>query len=173
MMESRRARAIEMIEIIDFDVRCPSCGYNLRGLEVNHSCPECGTFTYQTLAMHSEVCSEAIAARIDAIVESMHRDAMKRSGAVEEALELIKAAIEGYEHSNAEQVCRSVVGIAIDFERDDALKFLHRLGIHRSEDIGRMVFALVECGLTEADQDDSPDDFANLGSMERLIEQSR
>lgn len=31
-----------MAELIDSDVNCQQCGYNLRGLDSHHRCPECG-----------------------------------------------------------------------------------------------------------------------------------
>jgi DNA-directed RNA polymerase subunit RPC12/RpoP len=29
-------------EMWNFDVRCPTCGYNLRGLPIVNRCPDCG-----------------------------------------------------------------------------------------------------------------------------------
>ena len=40
-----------MADVIDSDVNCQRCGYNLRGLETHQRCPECGlAYSFDTAA---------------------------------------------------------------------------------------------------------------------------
>ena len=40
----------DLIPVIDYDLPCRRCGYNLRGLTGHHDCPECGTHIARSLS---------------------------------------------------------------------------------------------------------------------------
>jgi len=130
------------------DVPC-ACGYNLRGLSFGTKCPECGRDTRlyweSHVAFNSGQSEEAVSFVLDAV-----RWLSKRSKG---------------SHIAAVDVCQGVCRVAIGQcgSEPAAREMLSDiLGLARSEPIGAIVFALVECGILYAAPEDSPDDFDSL-----------
>ena len=170
--------------IIQSDLPCRACGYNLRGLPVEHVCPECGEPTARTVA-------EAPASRFPEGADLRHaRRAMRFMPAAESAgcsvdgvmfvfdalnsAHWLLAAFTG-SHMNAVQACGCVRAHALRYFNDaaEARDLLAEWGIRRSEDVGRIVFALVHQGLLRASPEDSPSDFDGLFTLETLFDKSR
>src|SRR3954470_17116108 len=50
-----------------FDIPCPSCGYNLRGLSLDRGCPECGLKVVSSTLLPNEAASvKQIEAEVEA-----------------------------------------------------------------------------------------------------------
>lgn len=65
-------------------------------------------------------------------------------------------------HVDARQLCYGVRDLAIQEYGLLARVVLRRWNIHRSEDLGRIVFAMVEGGLMRKTAEDSIEDFDNV-----------
>jgi uncharacterized repeat protein (TIGR04138 family) len=65
-------------------------------------------------------------------------------------------------HVDGSQLCLGLREHAIEQYGMLARTVLRHWGIHRTEDFGKMVFALVECGLMRKTEDDSIEDFQGV-----------
>lgn len=84
-----------------------------------------------------------------------------------DAMKRVAAALPGGDqvhHVNARQVCGAVRDYAVEQAGDAqaALVLLADLGIQRSEEIGALVYAVIEVGIFAASESDTPDDFDGL-----------
>jgi uncharacterized repeat protein (TIGR04138 family) len=73
-------------------------------------------------------------------------------------------------HTDAHGFCKQLLLLAIEsFGSARACTVMENWGIYRSEDIGRIVFALVHTGWLEASETDAESDFAGLGTVQQLF----
>src|SRR5438477_12273178 len=84
-------------------------------------------------------------------------DSTKHGGAV------ARAGV-GPNHVTARQFCNAVRDFAIEQAggAGDARELLHEMGILRSEELGAIVYAMVEVGLFAISEHDAPEDFDGL-----------
>ncbi len=74
-----------------------------------------------------------------------------------------------FPHQSARTFCRFFQMHALQQFGRDATRTLEGWQIHRSEDVGRIVFALVEAGHLEAASDDAQSDFDRLFEVRELF----
>jgi uncharacterized repeat protein (TIGR04138 family) len=168
--------------LVDFDLRCVRCGYNLRGLTVMHRCPECEHPALRSYL--AEVAGLPIKDRRGDRLLSARRSRIAIAellGVSVESIVFVQSCIfhasRGIKdkrpktHATAKMVCDAVrpIGVAHFGDEPRARKGMQTLKLSRSEDIGRIVAALVEAGLAEANEDDSPVDFAGQFTLESLF----
>lgn len=73
-------------------------------------------------------------------------------------------------HTDALGFCKNLWVLAIQtFGASKARLIMEEWGIHRAEDIGRIVFALVETGWLSASETDTESDFVGLGTVGELF----
>jgi uncharacterized repeat protein (TIGR04138 family) len=70
-----------------------------------------------------------------------------------------EALDEADRHVDGQQLCRGLRDFAIEQYGRLARTVLHRWNIYRTEDFGRIVFAMVDAGLMQATESDSVEDF--------------
>jgi uncharacterized repeat protein (TIGR04138 family) len=72
---------------------------------------------------------------------------------------------------SAKHLCEAVPRFALEYfgNATDARAGLHEMGLTRSEDVGRIVAALVEAGLLNASEGDSPSDFRGVFTLDSLF----
>ena len=167
--------------MIEEDLPCLQCQYNLRTLSVIARCPECGypvmrsyvrknatltggwmseaDFTYQACAIIATVLGR----NVDSIhfVARAHRVEAARSAALKQPI-------------TAMAVCTAAVKYALDHygNREDAAGTLRFWRIERSEDIGQIIAGLVEAGVIRPDEKASPRDYLGLCRIEDLFPQA-
>jgi uncharacterized repeat protein (TIGR04138 family) len=164
--------------VISHDVRCVGCGYNLRGLPVRHICPECGRATTDTIdpEQFELFCGDS-PFRDDPRLEEV-RGFAEGLGYAPEAVLLVSEALQEvadrYPERDGRQLERDVSArllveelievVRALFWGDDAAasEALLRWGITSSEDIGRIVFAMVNVRSCTASEGDRPEDFNGL-----------
>jgi uncharacterized repeat protein (TIGR04138 family) len=161
--------------ILDEDVACERCGYNLCGLPTRHACPECGE-PYDECTEVDWLPPEfkAIARRI-----GFHADAvyMVRRG-VTRAAEVAAAAAAPHAggtaqlHVTALEVCRAFRDVVVEHFRDpdEARWLLAAWGLRDSEAVGAVVFGLIGEGQLRAAEGDSQADFDGLFVLDNLFE---
>jgi uncharacterized repeat protein (TIGR04138 family) len=158
-------------EVINEDLPCDECGYNLRGLREGHRCPECGA------PIH--VWPEG---SVDAETSAQFRQIGESLGVSEHAvwfvfdavnftLERAQVAHGRRGHVSAELLMWGVRDYALDYfgTPQEAKRRLARIQLLRSEDVGRVVMALVKEGIFEASAEDRPEDFENLFTVDTLF----
>lgn len=75
-------------------------------------------------------------------------------------------------HISGQELTEGVRDLAIERFGPMARTVLEHWGIHTTEDVGCVVFALVEQGILVKQEDDRPDDFANVFDFEEAFELS-
>lgn len=85
-------------------------------------------------------------------------------GVVARATECATAAgdAQGVVNVSALEICRLLVKEANDTPGGSVERILNDVGIKNSEDVGRIVFGLVEKGLVQGGEKESPSDFVGL-----------
>ena len=167
---------------VDGDLLCLECRYNLRGLRRDGRCPECVTEVDDSIAAATEVNDAAV----DQLLEA-HRGRCEQVastiGYPVDAVMFVYAAIgpagksaprpaEGQAHATARHVCDAVRAHALWYFNDkaEALDLLAEWKIRRSEDVGRIVFGMVDAGMVTTSPEDSPARFAGLFVLDRLFD---
>jgi uncharacterized repeat protein (TIGR04138 family) len=161
---------------IDTDLPCIDCGYNLRGLTTSDKCPECGASTIETIeagaeAQESDQVELAQRAKALAVAEA--------SGYGVDAVLFVSAVLgytlrrvrrEGQEHVTAKDVCAGFREYARMYFNDagEAIDLLSEWGLRGSDDVGRIIFAMIETGHAKAAEGDRPEDFAGLFTVDDL-----
>ncbi len=161
------------MQVPDFDIPCVSCKYNLRGIVpgMNAHCPECGHPYLVSLSGAIASLSETDAETAQAIYWDVVSQKAKAIGYPFDALVYVRDSVHyksrgAHLHENAEWVCVACLEFAEDFEGDNAARSLKDIGIHTSEDIGRILYALIDLGFLRAGPTDSQDDFNGLGTVD-------
>jgi uncharacterized repeat protein (TIGR04138 family) len=169
------------VPTINGDVPCSGCGYNLRTLKADALCPECGREVADSVtdarSTHEAAADvyhylrrqpyEPIAASIGYPVDAVMF--------VRDALGWVKATgrphAGGGLHATALDVCRGVREYAARYFNDEAeaLDLLAEWRLRSSEDVGRVIYAMVDAGLLKTSPQDSPADFDGLFALEDLF----
>jgi 2-amino-4-hydroxy-6-hydroxymethyldihydropteridine diphosphokinase len=169
--------------IIPRDVRCVGCGYNLRGLPIRHTCPECGRPTTDSIDPERyesapggnpyrddprlEQAAAALATDIGYAPQAvlMVHDAMHDASHTAEFAEREGLSLDTSRDASARDVVNAFAERARECFWDDgpaAAEALIGWGIKDSRDVGRIAFAMVEAGWFEASESDRLEDFDGL-----------
>lgn len=73
-------------------------------------------------------------------------------------------------HISGRELAQGVKELALEQFGPMARTVLEHWGIHRTEDLGEIVFALVECGVLVKQEDDRREDFRNVFDFEEVFE---
>jgi uncharacterized repeat protein (TIGR04138 family) len=86
------------------------------------------------------------------------------------ALHEVLAGLEEPRHISGEELAEGARGLALKQYGPMARTVLAHWGIHSTEDLGDIVFAMVECGILIKREEDSREDFQNLFDFEEAFE---
>lgn len=163
--------------VIDRSVRCIGCGYDLRGLPARHVCPECGRPT--TDSVKADRFESPKPAETDdpfagdiRLIRSHVVGVARESGYAQQAVLLVVDAFAaasvtagpGIEF-HAMDVVAALKKLALELFDDDAQLAVSKIeswGIKRSDDIGRIVTALIGRRQLKPTVGDRADDFNGL-----------
>jgi 2-amino-4-hydroxy-6-hydroxymethyldihydropteridine diphosphokinase len=166
--------------VIDRSVRCVGCGYDLRGLPARHVCPECGRPTSDSLkperfepprAAENDDPFAGDVRLVRSHVAGIARECQCDQRAVLLVLDAIDLASarsgddRGRTHVDARVLVESLKRLALDLfddKSDLAAARLDAWGIHRSEDVGRIVTALIGARRLVPLEADRAEDFNGL-----------
>jgi uncharacterized repeat protein (TIGR04138 family) len=164
---------------IDRDVACSACGYNLLGLQSDQSCPECGQPVETSARLADPLFPyHGMAAKTGWPMEAFMVVATAVSFAIGNRLKVRReeSLREGKKPPNSTQVAVNAADICEAFGRHVRRRFgpnvperLRALGIERSEDVGRIVFAMAEMGYFGLSNSDRSTDFDGLFTLESLL----
>lgn len=166
--------------ILDEDVPCERCGYNLRGLPTFSRCPECGTpydESTEFAVVDADLKAKARRAgcRVDTMlfVQSAIRGAARAAAQAAAVAAGLPRPPPGTTagHVSAHALCRSFRDLVVSHFRDpaDAAMILSAWGLRRSEDVGRVVFDMARAGLLRTSDRDSPAEFEGLFTLDDLF----
>jgi uncharacterized repeat protein (TIGR04138 family) len=88
-------------------------------------------------------------------------------------LAALQAVVEGLDqrrHISGDELAGGVRDLALERFGPLARTVLEHWGIHSTEDVGHVVFALVECGVLVRQDEDSPEDFRDVFDFEEAFE---
>lgn len=165
-------------DMIAADLPCRACAYNLRGLSFKGVCPECGESIPNSVAsatahlakilgedrqnMARHVKYLGIAQNIDCSVNALLfvKDAIQQARRIDPTADM-----------NAAWICQSVQTRAKSYfnDADEARELLDEWGIRGSEDVGKIVFGLVQHGLLQTSNGDTMAQYYGLLSLEDLF----
>jgi uncharacterized repeat protein (TIGR04138 family) len=88
------------------------------------------------------------------------------------SLQTVLDGLEQPRHISGRELAGGVRDLALERFGPLARTVLEHWGIHSTEDLGEIVFALVECGILIKQEDDRPEDFQGVFSFEEAFVQS-
>lgn len=86
------------------------------------------------------------------------------------ALHSVLRSLEEPRHISGRELAEGVRGLALERFGPMARTVLEHWGIHTTEDVGEVVFAMVEQGILITQDQDSPSDFADVFDFEEAFE---
>lgn len=86
------------------------------------------------------------------------------------ALHHVMETLEEKRHISGQELAGGVKGLALERYGPMARTVLEHWGIHATEDLGDIVFALVECGILIKQEDDRKEDFRGVFDFEEAFE---
>ncbi len=175
-----------MPRTITRDLPCIKCRYNLRALGTDARCPECGQSVRRTWdaakrGMHANFLQTA-----KDIIRDWYVEAAEAVGVPVDGLFFVHDAIrfmpvnrrtgpdqgdaEG-RHMTAADVCTAVREYAnVYFNNPNAArKALEQWHVRSSEEVGTIIFALVEWKFLKASPEDTPESFKGLFTFEDIL----
>ncbi len=88
------------------------------------------------------------------------------------ALQVVIEGLERPRHISGEELANGVRNLAIERFGPLARTVLEHWGVHSTEDVGDVVFALVECGVLVKQDEDRREDFRELFDFEEAFERA-
>jgi uncharacterized repeat protein (TIGR04138 family) len=167
---------------IDSDVPCAACGYNLRGLVFDGRCPECGIDIIHSLRPFLKTRDAERAKWLEDVSLELRkrkfRSIAEAGGfSVDAAMFVWDAWNFAWANNLAPKSAAAVCDVIRDYadtyfnDRAEAVELLSEWGIHRSEDVGSIVYAFVAAGWLKAEAGDSIQDFNGLFTLESWFSQ--
>jgi uncharacterized repeat protein (TIGR04138 family) len=170
--------------ILEHDLACVRCKYNLRTQRVTARCPECGypvlrSYVYQNAkeaGSHLSPYEIPPLTALRVLARLLDRN-------VDSILFVLTAYRHAYEQNtprrnifklprfDARAICNALRDHALEHygSRETAIATLRFWQLTRSEDVGEVMFGLVEVGLVTPEESDSPRDFDGLFTLETLF----
>ena len=160
------------------DHECVHCYYNLRGLTLAHNCPECGRPVVESVRLVMTASPPQTAEQAAAVADMGARlwRAVKGSGYPVEAFSFVIGALryafrarpDGVDARDVCQAVREYAAVRLG-GTSGAIARLAEWNIRRSEDVGRIIFRMVDTGRIQASPGDSPEQFEGLFTLEDLF----
>ena len=88
------------------------------------------------------------------------------------ALHSVMERLEAPRHISGSELAEGVRLLALDRFGPMARTVLEHWGVHRTEDLGDIVFTLVECGVLTKQDEDSRDDFRDVYDFEEEFDRN-
>jgi uncharacterized repeat protein (TIGR04138 family) len=172
--------------ILDRDVSCAGCEYNLRGLPCTAVCPECACPVQDSLAELARLAPAAALELSDAWSEELARRVGCALDGVLFVFDALQIAFEAADvaaedgsqpprHVTARDICDAFRTYARSYFNDEAeaAELLGEWGVRRSEDVGRIIAVAVRSGRLDAAPDDDESNFAGRFTLETLFGNGR
>jgi hypothetical protein len=182
--------ALPETDVIDLDLPCAKCEYNLRGLAAGARCPECGSLVAPSLVARLDVAEPIERQALEQILQKAIEPLAPSAAAQVVAILLLEALSHGlryptavrpevemqpgderiWKQLSAHALCREVINFAATEigSFDDLFTQLRQLNINTVRQLGHFLFALIAFGLIEPTELFGSDDFPDT-PLERLF----
>ncbi|HEX4792644.1 MAG TPA: hypothetical protein VH370_02570 [Humisphaera sp.] len=172
------------------DLPCVDCRYNLRGLQTDGNCPECGTAIEKALGRsrlngNGSLLTAVRRTRfypvmavsgcpIDGVLfvhDSMRTAVRRKIQEVGQGKSIREAGKGRSVHVSAADICEGFRVHAKHYFNDqsEAMDLLNEWGLRSSEDVGRVIFAMVAVGALVVTEQDSIEHFSGLFTLDSLL----
>ena len=165
-------------DTINHNLFCRACAYNLRGLSLSGACPECGEPIQKSLI--------SATSDLDRLIKEDPRNVARRQSFEEIAqkigcsadslmfvVDAVRKATRWRKPGNydAQHVCMAVRIHAINYfnSEAEAKEMLAEWGLRTGDDIGKIIYGLVEHGFMQKTEGDSVEQFSGQFDLERLF----
>jgi len=160
--------------VIPIDFPCFYCEYTLRGLEYFSNCPECGHTAKQTFKAIAAGLCPGLGQELEAIRAFWVKDIADAVGYPQSAILFVidsQQMIQNTGNYDAVDICNAFCAYAKKYfnSQDEARDLLAEWKLNRSENLGRIIFALVEAGFVSMSPGDALSDFDGLFTIETLL----
>ena len=165
-------------DTITTDLFCRACAYNLRGLSLTGKCPECAESIQNSLVSATSGLARLLDEDIrNVALRSRFQGVAKKIGCSTDGLMFVLGALraasqwkEGKEY-DANHVCMAVRIHAINYfnNKEEARDLLSSWGLTCGEDIGKIIFGLVERGMIQKSEDDKLEQFSGLFDLNQIF----
>jgi len=88
------------------------------------------------------------------------------------ALHAVMEELDERRHISGRELAEGVRNLALERFGPMARTVLEHWGIHTTEDLGEIVFALVDCGILTKQAEDRPEDFADVFDFHEAFEEN-
>jgi uncharacterized repeat protein (TIGR04138 family) len=171
--------------IIPCDLPCIECGYNLRTLSLENRCPECGVPVKKTLV----AIPDGAAPELEELLSTYRRQRFEPIAASAGCtIDAVMIVYNAFRHAHAahttddyslqqvtsQEVC-DAFGMHVRHyfnDEPEARELLAEWGIHRSEDVGRIIFAMVDAGWMATGPGESVEQFAGHFTLDTLFDRA-
>jgi uncharacterized repeat protein (TIGR04138 family) len=157
---------------------CRSCAYNLRGLQFDGVCPECG----ELIADSFQSATAQMAKLLDEDPANMARRIKSQAladkvGCTVDALTFVLDAVrqasswKAKKEYDAKFVCMAVRIYAVRYfnNEEEARDLLASWGLTSGDQIGKIIYGLVEQGFLRKQEGDSIDQFSGLFDLKHIF----
>jgi uncharacterized repeat protein (TIGR04138 family) len=165
-------------QTITTNVLCANCAYNLRGLQYDGLCPECG----EPIRNSVKIATAKMAKLLDDDPVNManrlkFQAISENVGCTVDALMFVIDAIrqvaewKATDQYEARFVCMAVRLRSIRYfnNEEEARELLTEWGLTDGETIGKIIYGLVEHGCLRKQESDSIEQFAGLFDLQHLF----
>jgi uncharacterized repeat protein (TIGR04138 family) len=161
---------------IDIDLGCIHCTYNLRGLTFDGRCPECGAKVWESAITDVRLSQDASYWQRAKRFEKLAADTGYPVDAFMLVADVMGGAVQDLKNQNDAQHidARALIDYFQRFcvfyfnDENEAHDLLTGWKLTTSEDVGRVVFAMVDAGMLKREPNDQLSDFNALWTIDRL-----
>jgi uncharacterized repeat protein (TIGR04138 family) len=163
---------------LKLDVPC-SCGYNLRGICVTGVCPECAKPIIDTINSLPLPLLHPKREQIQNECRLLYAPVAKGLGCPIDALFFLvdapsftRGMIRSRQHVTSVELCfglREYALVLFDEDADEARAALKDWNIRSSEDVGKIIFAMIKSGFILPSEGDNLKDFDSIFSLDTLF----
>jgi len=165
-------------DTIIHDLPCRACAYNLRGLSAEGLCPECAEPIRNSYSSEISHLAKVLDEDPHTVASRLHYEKIATGiGCSVDALLFVfdtyrqTRSIDPAKNVTAADICGALRAYARKYFNNEAeaRELLQDWGITRSEDVGKIIFGLVQEGLIQTSEGDRIEQFEGLFTLENLL----
>lgn len=137
--------------MLQTDIACADCRYNLRGLPAESRCPECGAPASRSIAdQMRSTDDDHLHDHLEQLLDGLLEHVTSASGVSADGAWMVIDVARSFDRREPitpEDFCRVLQEMATQYHGGDALFVLEDVGLLSGEEVGRVVDSLTQLGL--------------------------